>query len=119
MKKVVIGALFLLCVLSTAQNPSDHDEFAYNRRLLKSFHSPVPKDGYVPDKDTAIAIAYAVGVPVYGKKAMDGELPFKAEIKNGIWMVLGTLHCENCMGGTLIVEIDKTSGKIISMTHTM
>jgi hypothetical protein len=118
MKRAVISALLLLCVFSTAQTQSDHDEFTYNRRLLKSFQPPIPKDGYVPDKDTAIAIAYAIAVPVFGRKDMDEEKPFRAELNDGVWMVLGTLHCDHCAGGTLIVEIDKTSGKIITMTHT-
>ena len=98
MKRVVISALLLLCVFSAAQTPSDHDEFTYNRRLLKSFQPPVPKDGYVPDKETAIAIAYAIAVPVFGKKSMDEERPFRAELEGGVWMVLGTLHCSSCVG---------------------
>ncbi len=72
----------------------------------------------VPDVSTATAIAFAVGVPVYGKKEMDGEQPFRADLKGGVWTVLGTLHCSSCDGGTLIVQIEKSTGKIVYMSHS-
>ncbi len=71
----------------------------------------------VPDSSTAAAIAYAVAVPVYGKKEMDSEQPFRADLKGGVWTVLGTLHCSSCDGGTVVVQIEKTTGKIVYMTH--
>ena len=119
MKALLILGLLALSVALTAQSNSDADEFRYNRRLIKSIHTPIPKDGFVPDKETAVAIAYAVAVPVYGKDHIDGELPLRAELKDGVWMVLGTLHCESCEGGTLVLEIEKASGRILHMTHTM
>lgn len=99
------------------QTSNDHDEFVYNRHLIKNSHSFVPKNGFVPDKNTAVAIAYAVAVPIYGKKQMDKEEPFRADLKDGVWTVLGTMHCVSCMGGTLIMQIDKSSGKIIFVGH--
>ncbi len=84
---------------------SEHDEFVYNRRLAKTSRSYVPTNDYVPDKDTAIAIAYAVALPIYGKKQLDKELPLRAELEDGMWMVLGTLNCGSCVGGTLVMQI--------------
>ena len=114
--------LFLLvCVTSfvcSAQTLSDHDEFEYNRRLVRTTHSFVPKSGFVPDRETAIAIAYAIGLPIYGKTNLDSELPFRAELKGGVWTVLGTLHCRSCDGGTLVMQIDKSSGKVLFLIHT-
>jgi hypothetical protein len=107
-----------LCLISAAQTPNDHEEFEYNRRFIVSAHSPKPKDGFVPDKETAISIARAVALPVYGRKLVDEEQPFRSELKDGVWMVLGTMHCDHCVGGTLVIEIDKTSGKVLFMTHT-
>jgi len=109
----------LICAICSAQIASDHDEFVYNRRLMKTSPSYVPKDGFVPDKDTAIAIAYAVALPIYGKKEIDGEKPLRAELDDGVWTVLGTLHCQSCEGGTLVMQIDKTTGRIVFLTHTM
>jgi hypothetical protein len=118
MKACLFLALLLMCVMSAAQSPNGQEEFASVRHQIKTSHSFIPKNGFVPDKDTAMAIAYAVAVPVYGKKDMDEESPFRTELKAGVWTVLGTLHCESCDGGTLIMQIDKTSGKILFMSHS-
>jgi len=118
MRNGLLLILGLICLLCSAQAPSDHDEFEYNRRLIKQSHSFVPKNGFVPDKATAVAIAFAVAVPIYGQKQMDAEKPFRAELEHGVWTILGTLNCGSCMGGTLVMQIDKESGKILFLTHT-
>jgi hypothetical protein len=59
-----------------------------------------PKDGYVPSSDTAVQIAEAVLIPVYGKNKIESERPFTAELKDGVWTVSGTLHCPDGKGGT-------------------
>ncbi len=50
-----------------------------------------PKKGYVPDEQTAIAIAVAVWTPIYGKEQIESEKPYKASLKNGVWTVTGSL----------------------------
>jgi hypothetical protein len=88
-------------------------------------HDYKPPDGYVPDSTTAIRVAEAVLVPIYGKKQIDSELPLNAELKDGVWTVTGTLHCPDrkggdtgaCDGGVALVRISKTDARILSMTH--
>jgi len=79
------------------------------------------KKDYVPDSDTAVKIAEAVLVPVYGKKQVESERPFRAKLKDGVWTVRGTLHCpdaaEVCTGGVAVVEISKKDASVISMRH--
>jgi len=85
------------------------------------------KRDYAPDSETAIAIAEAVLIPVYGKKKVESERPFTAHIKDDVWTVAGTLYCADgrahsdkaptCRGGVAIVEISKIDAHIISMTH--
>lgn len=113
----LIGLLFLGFV-AAAQNTGDHEEFAYVRQQIKSSRSFMPRDGYVPNKETAIAIAYAVAVPVYGKETIEAEKPLRAELAEGKWIVLGTLQ-KVTAGGTLIVQIDQKSGKICYLNHSM
>ncbi len=76
-----------------------------------------PKDGFVPDKETAIKVAEDVLIPVYGEKQILSERPFHAELKRGVWTVFGTLHCGAplCAGGTAEVRISKSSGEILDM----
>jgi hypothetical protein len=79
-------------------------------------YSYKPKDGFVPDERTAIAIAVAVWTPIYGEKALADEKPFRASLKDGIWIVEGTVP-EGLVGGTVLAEISKQDGRIIAVVH--
>jgi hypothetical protein len=84
-----------------------------------------PKEGYVPDSGTAVKIAEAVLVPVYGESKVAAEKPFNAKLNHGVWTVSGTLHCPDgkggtttlCAGGVAVVEISKADARILSMAH--
>lgn len=84
-----------------------------------------PKEGYVPDSTTAVKIAEAVLVPVFGKKKIESEQPFTAKLKDGVWTVSGTLHCPDgkggitthCAGGVAEVQISKVDAHVLSMVH--
>jgi len=83
-------------------------------------HSYKQKDGYVSDAATAIKIAEAVLVPIYGEKVINEEEPLKAELKEGVWIVQGTLHCpegNSCKGGVAVIEISKDDGRILRVSH--
>ncbi len=51
--------------------------------------SAKPAKGFVPAAGTAIRIVEAVLIPIYGK-AVAGEVPFTAKLKDGIWTVTAT-----------------------------
>jgi hypothetical protein len=70
----------------------------------------------VPDEQTAISIAVAVWAPIYGRKQIESEKPYKASLKEGIWTVTGTLP-EGYVGGTAIAEISQESGCIVRVIH--
>jgi hypothetical protein len=84
-----------------------------------------PKAGFVPDAGTAVKIAEAVLIPVYGQPKIESERPFSAELKDEIWTVSGTLRCPDghggtttiCKGGTATVKIAKDDGRIFFMIH--
>src|SRR5882762_6453976 len=76
-----------------------------------------PKEGFVPNAETAVKVGEAVLMPVYGEEKILGERPFGAALQGDIWTVEGTLHCGGspstlCEGGTAVVKISKTSGQI-------
>jgi hypothetical protein len=75
-----------------------------------------PKDGYVPDAETAIAVAVAIWNPIYGKKQIEKEKPFKASLSNGVWRVRGSLP-EGWVGGVAIAEISKDDCKVLRVIH--
>jgi NTF2 fold immunity protein of polymorphic toxin system component len=70
---------------------------------------------YVPDDNTAIKIAEAVLIPIYGAQQIAGERPFHAVPTAGVWKIEGTLHTSN--GGVAIVQLQSRDGKIISVIH--
>jgi len=87
--------------------------------------SYLPKDGFVPDSTTAVKIAEAVLIPVYGKEKIESERPFKATLEKGVWTVDGTLRCPDgkggittdCVGGTAEVKLSKSDGRVLKMIH--
>jgi len=108
MKRVII-AISVLAVLVA---------IAYSQQV--PFYRP--KEGFVPNAETAVKVGEAVLMPVYGEKRIVGERPFKAALQGDVWTVEGTLHCggppgTTCPGGTAVVKISKTSGQILFMMH--
>lgn len=81
----------------------------------QSSHSYKPPNGFVPDSVTAVRIAEAVLVPVYGQRVVDNEKPLRAALVKGIWTVRGTLRTGP--GGVAHIEIAKSDGRILRMTH--
>jgi len=52
----------------------------------------VPKNGFVPDEKTAVAVAEAILSPIYGQDQIVHERPFHAELDgNDVWKVEGSL----------------------------
>ncbi len=78
-----------------------------------------PKDGYVPNAATAVAIAEAVLSPIYGQAETVAERPYRAILDNGVWTVRGTVPCPSggCGGGTGVVWISKDDGRIVRVYH--
>ena len=66
-------SLFALCLLSDTA-------FSETNR----YGNFVPKEGFVPDKETAVLIAYAVLVKIYGEKEISKELPLVATLNNDL-----------------------------------
>lgn len=90
----------------------------------------------VPDKETAIKIAEAVAIPIYGLEILK-ERPFNVQlIKDSIWVVIGSqknIEVDSGLikkdkivrnafyvvkGGVLNVMIAKSDGRIIRITHS-
>ncbi len=81
-------------------------------------HFYMPKEGFVPDEETAIHIAIAVLVPVYGEATVHSEEPFVATLHKGIWTVSGTVpKITGYHGGVATVEIAKKDARIIRLIH--
>ncbi len=92
-----------------------------SRPIFANQNRNIPKDGYVPDEKTAVAIAEAVLTPIFGKEMIEEEKPFEAILQGEVWVVNGTLHCPEgqlCLGGVATAEISKQNGTIIRTYHS-
>lgn len=76
----------------------------------------VPPQGFVPDNVTAIAIAEAVLIPIYGRKATEAERPYVAKLQGSVWVVQGTV-ASGPNGGTATVRLSKSDGRILYVMH--
>ena len=92
--------------------------------LLSSFQVEKMRD-MVPDAPTAIKIAEAVWLPIYGKQVLE-EKPFKAELEgDSVWVVHGSLpksyNIKNIVhvthGGVAHCIIRKKDGTILKVIH--
>jgi hypothetical protein len=79
-------------------------------------HSYKPPQGYIPDERTAIAVAEAVLVPIYGAEQIAHERPFHGVLRGDVWEVSGSLP-RGWVGGVALVRIDKEDGRILRVTH--
>ena len=77
--------------------------------------APDPAKGFVPDASTAIRIAEAVWLPIYGKGIYD-KRPFVATLKGDVWLVTGSLPKE-ALGGVPEARIAKRDGRVLEIKH--
>jgi hypothetical protein len=86
----------------------------------KAATQDIPVNGYVPDERTAIQIAEAVWIPIYGAAKIKGEEPFDAELQGDVWIVEGSLPKMPgyiVKGGTAMAKISQKDGRIIDVWH--
>ncbi len=81
----------------------------------------MPAKGFVPDEATAIRIAEAVLIPIYGERQTLDERPYIATLKSGVWIVTGSLPKLRpgweFIGGTAEIRIAKGDGRILQVSH--
>jgi hypothetical protein len=71
---------------------------------------------FVPNEETAIKIAEAIWLPIYGEEVYEKK-PYRVSLsKNKVWIVKGTLP-KNSRGGVPYIEIRKSDCKILTVTH--
>ncbi|QMU66246.1 MAG: hypothetical protein GKR88_19520 [Flavobacteriaceae bacterium] len=84
--------------------------------LITSFQENMDnKTDYVPNEITAIKIAEAIWLPIYGNKILDKK-PFVAKLENDdIWVVQGTSNTQK--GDVPYIEIRKSDCKVLKVIH--
>lgn len=102
--RIIFGVILILCILL----------------LLIRFHVPRgywPPQGVVPKESTAIGIAEAVLLQLYGEHIYN-TMPFVAEYDSttGVWTVRGTPPI-NSPGGVPEIKILGATGEVLHIAH--
>lgn len=111
----IIVVFFSIIVLSLSVSFSAGNDGNSDRR--SSMHSYVPEEGFVPDEKTAIAIAEAVLVPIYGKDSIERQKPFIVNLSDNVWTITGSLP-KDSLGGVFFIRISKQDARVITLTHS-
>ncbi len=74
--------------------------------------------GYVPDTASAIRAAVAVWEPLYGKRQIASDRPYRVTLRDGIWHVTGSLP-PLTPGGVAEADIRRHDGKVLRIMHGM
>lgn len=85
------------------------------RKELYDRDSPMPGVALVPDERTAIRIAKAVWIPLYGQEMIEAQKPYRATLENNIWTVKGSLP-QGWRGGVATAKISKTDGTVFKVS---
>ena len=92
---VIVAGASLFQVKARGEKPTERKLSPHHYRPSMMF---LPEDGCVPDDTTAIKIAEAVWVSVYGESVYE-KRPFNAELLGDtVWAVAGSLPT-NSLGG--------------------
>ena len=86
---------------------------------VASAGSALPEKGVLTSEESAIKVAEAILVNIYGEKVLE-QRPFKAKLDGDVWKITGTFHCPQaigCKGGVARIEIKKKDGKVKSVIH--
>ena len=76
---------------------------------------PGPKEGLVPDKETAIKIAEAVLFRLYGEDTIKLQRPYVVKEEDYIWWISGTLPNDS-FGIVFKIGISKQTAAILHLT---
>src|ERR1051326_7505785 len=75
---------------------------------------PLPEAGCVPDPETAVRIAEAVWIPLYGEDTVKQQRPFETDLTASVWTVRGT-SVLNQAAESLVIAISKIDGRILKI----
>lgn len=104
---LIATTLFVTCS-GMAQSQCTEDS------VVKSSH--IPARGFVPDEATAVAIAEAILVAIYGQESIDRQKPFLVGLDNDVWTIFGQRK-RVLPGGVFRIQISRQDASVKSLSH--
>jgi hypothetical protein len=118
LKKINLCAILMLCSCSGGQDftVAFDDDYTYSK------HGYSPPSGLIISAAAAAGIAEIVGKGVYGDEEIERQKPFIISEKGDVWYVRGVARRPRFGGpmifsGNLEIEISKTDGRIVRISH--
>jgi hypothetical protein len=112
----LIAAMLFAAGNRPAQGPSgDKSEHGrwYETKWGRSYR---PASGFIPDRDTAIRVAKAILIPVYGEKTVDSEEPLSVALDGDVWTVKGAVR--PYPSGNAEIKLSKSEGTVLFLSHS-
>jgi hypothetical protein len=108
-------ATILVTMFAAGEKSTENPESGkwYATKWGKSFR---PSNGYVPDQKTAIQVAKAILISVYGEVTVKNEEPFTASLEGTIWTVKGAVR--PYPSGNAEIKLSKNDGAVLFLTHS-
>jgi len=113
----LLGVLLGIVLQKNYDEYMEHSGISILSRIDTGF---VPENGFVPDKKTALKIAKAVWLPIYGKKRLM-FMVYQVKLVDDIWYIEGGNKIYIFFGilsGGPFIKIDKMKGTILDVSHT-
>lgn len=70
----------------------------------------------IKDSVTAISVAELILFSIYGKDNITRQQPYETYFIDNYWIISGTLP-KNYVGGTFLIIMDASNGRIVKITH--
>jgi hypothetical protein len=117
LKRTLIAALLITLVgVALGQTPSvpklPHVPSGKMTKWGLDYKVPLPKEGLVPDKGTAIKIAEVILFRLYGQENITSQKPYVVTQDENIWWVCGTLK-EGMLGSSFKIAISQQTAAIL------
>jgi len=109
--RVVIMLLSLSVAVAFAQAPSPPKLPHPSSEARIS----LPKEGLVPDKETAIKLAEVILFRLYGEKNIVAQKPYAVTENQNIWWVCGAPP--PALGSSFEIAISRQTGAVLHLQH--
>lgn len=120
MNNYIIGAMIVAMFygsMAFAQTPTPTITLRPGDKVAKwlgDYPVPLPKEGLVPDKETAIQIAEVVLFRLYGKENIIHQRPYVVKEEDYVWWISGTLK-NNELGRTFSIAISRQTAAVLHL----
>ena len=116
----LVASIVVLCAaIALGQGPSvpklPHVPTGKMSASGLDYKVPFPKEGLIPDKETAIKVAEVILFRLYGEKNITAQRPYSVTKDESIWWVCGA--SPPALGSSFKIAISQQTGAILYLAE--